>query len=152
MTDRIPGFAFKYLDGRGENSCLKKGGAGRGRRRKKETGVLGLVQEINSLEQRTQVSRCCSAPASRKNYNNWRVRRQPVFLQKIGLRQRRLYQPRKRMADISSRYVVATKEGFLEGKDTQQVVNQAAHRLKAALPPGPNLRGHQVDDGDSGRL
>src|SRR5260370_24375638 len=105
MTDRIPGFAFKYLDGRGANSFLKKGGAGRGRRRKKETGVLGLVQEINSLEQRTQVSRRFSSPASRKNYNDWTVRRQPVFLQKIGLRHPRLYPPRKRMADISSRYV-----------------------------------------------
>src|SRR5260370_26246269 len=102
MSDRIPGFAFKYLDGRGANSFLKKGGAGRGRRRKKETGVLGLVQEIDSLEQRTQGSRCFSSPASRKNYNNWTVRRQPVFLQKIGLRHRGLYQPRRPMAQKSS--------------------------------------------------
>src|SRR5260370_10393745 len=149
MADRIPGFAFKSLDGRGANSFLKKGAAGRGRRRKKETGVLGLVQEINSLEQRTQVSRCFSSPASRKNYNDWTVRRQPVFLQKIGLRQRRLYQPGQWMADVSSRYVVATKERFLEGKDTQQVVDQAAYGPPPSLPPGPNLRGHPVDDAES---
>ena len=65
MANRIPGFAFYYLDGRAANPFPKKSGAGGTRRRKKEIGCLDLVQAIDRLEQRLQVHRRFATPASR---------------------------------------------------------------------------------------
>ena len=65
LPDRVPSFTFNYLDGRAANPFPKKSGAGRGRRRKKETGSLHPVQTRNRIEQRVQVSRRFAAPATR---------------------------------------------------------------------------------------
>src|SRR5216684_3677020 len=37
------------------------------------------------------------------------------------------------------------KKRFLEGEDTEKAVDRAAHGAHAALPPGPGLRGDQID-------
>ena len=56
------------------------------------------------------------------------------------------------MPNVSHRYVVVEKELFLKREDAEKLIDHAAHLPQPALPPSPNLGGHQVDDGNSGRF
>src|SRR2546426_466166 len=53
------------------------------------------------------------------------------------------------MADVGDRYVVVSKELFLEWKDAQQMIDDPPHQGQTTPPPGPDLRGDQINDRDA---
>ena len=52
------------------------------------------------------------------------------------------------MTYISGVDSMAAKPRLFEGKEAKQLVDQTAYGFDAALPPGPDLRGNQIEDGD----
>lgn len=45
---------------------------------------------------------------------------------------------------------MAPKEDFFERKNAEKTVDHAAHGPDSPFTPRPNLRGHEIHDGDSG--
>ena len=46
--------------------------------------------------------------------------------------------------DVGDGHVVQAEKCFFEGEDAEQPVDNAPHGFDSALPPSPDLRGHQI--------
>ncbi len=107
---------------------------------------------FNGVEQVGHVARDLAVAAARQQDHRPIVRREPIFFEELGARQRRPYDPSQRMSDERRGDSALLKKLFLERKDTQKPRQRLPHDFHTALPPGPRLRSDQVHHRHSQRV
>src|SRR5689334_2322028 len=142
---------FNYFDGCGLNRFPKSRilKAKARREREHEGPSRAVPNAFGRVDHNRQVPRDLSVPAAWKESHDPFDFRNAQLRTKLGPREVRLRQPRKRMPDVHGWNAALAKEFFFEGEDTEKAIQRGTHGLHPPLLPGPGLRSHQIDHTDS---